>query len=897
MGMIDWNDWHSWFPHSAALTAVLADTLAGIAKKSPPYLFAPYWRLWKETLLVRNLTRSERFESWKPKSDHYVALRAIKAKVAHRDEPQPVLEVLENCLKDGLPTVLLGEPGAGKTTALEALAYRLARSAYRCDITVWTILTAVASLLFYFDWRLAAAWIASFSIWEILRHRAVVPLFIEARSEYGGGDVSEWREKILKDSLGEKPLLTSRNQHAFLVDGMNEVQASLHGAFVEGWRGLLQPTRGPKHPVRAVFTSRIGEDPSPILRPETLATICELDDSAVREFLRIYESRKAADARSQYVPEQTNVEFEELKSKGLLKSRGIGRNPYWLRMIVESGLYTRNRGVLFLRFAEKLIQREIAEKPEGRKRNPNWRIVPLEIEMEALGKLALAMHEAHRIGFADEAGWDAGRTAIRNSLRDLPYLPDDVLGEAEAATLVSMEPTKRVEFVHQLVQEFFVAYALRRQETHVLARLQDPHWWPPLLMLGALLLDHHSLVNAVLRDGERSLRVFLAAALLGVVEEPSVESRRAVISALQSELSFQVTERQEIAVEVLSRIAGDELADSFAAAFDEAENIRPAVVKLLGHIKTKRSCEILLRLLRTREGNFVADALAQMPDLAVQPLIELLHDPDDDLRASSTRALSKIRDKRSVEFLIPLLQEKAYGVKSGAAIALGEIRDARAVEPLISVLHGADRDLYHHARHALGKIGAPAVEPLVAVLNDGDASFRWRAAQALGETRDDRAVQPVLVAIRSDSKNLVDMKSVQLWTNLEKTWWALKIMQEGLSHYADNTSGTAAKILGLARDPEAVELLGWAFSHGPYLVRAYAAEALGEIGDRRALSILAAALRDDYPVVRGMAAAALARMGDRRALAILRESLDEKHSVVKEMVLQAIRDIEAYSEN
>jgi len=43
----------------------------------------------------------------------------------------------------------------------------------------------------------------------------------------------------------------------------------------------------------------------------------------------------------------------------MLEQGGIGRNPYWLQMLVKGGVYTRNRGELFEQFARELITREL----------------------------------------------------------------------------------------------------------------------------------------------------------------------------------------------------------------------------------------------------------------------------------------------------------------------------------------------------------------------------------------------------------------------------------------------------------------------------------------------------------------------------------------------------------
>jgi HEAT repeat protein len=85
-------------------------------------------------------------------------------------------------------------------------------------------------------------------------------------------------------------------------------------------------------------------------------------------------------------------------------------------------------------------------------------------------------------------------------------------------------------------------------------------------------------------------------------------------------------------------------------------------------------------------------------------------------------------------------------VRQGAAKALGEIGDERAVEPLMKALR---RDSYVRwsAVVALGKIGKSAVEPLIGVLSDDNWRVREYAVRALGEIGDERAVEPLIKAL------------------------------------------------------------------------------------------------------------------------------------------------------
>jgi HEAT repeat protein len=127
------------------------------------------------------------------------------------------------------------------------------------------------------------------------------------------------------------------------------------------------------------------------------------------------------------------------------------------------------------------------------------------------------------------------------------------------------------------------------------------------------------------------------------------------------------------------------------------------------------------------------EALAQMGEPAVGPLIAALRHENDRTRTQAARALGSIGDARAVEPLMTVLREdKTPIVRANAAYALGDLGDARAVEPLLGALE--DESVRAPAATALGQIGDPrAVEPLRAALDDADEEVREAAREALGK--------------------------------------------------------------------------------------------------------------------------------------------------------------------
>jgi HEAT repeat protein len=173
-----------------------------------------------------------------------------------------------------------------------------------------------------------------------------------------------------------------------------------------------------------------------------------------------------------------------------------------------------------------------------------------------------------------------------------------------------------------------------------------------------------------------------------------------------------------------------------------------------------------------------------------------------------------------VEPLIASLKGRE-DVRAAAAAALGEIDDDRAVEPLIAAVKDPGANVRAAAARALGQLGdVRAVDRLIMALRDHESVVRGAAAVALGEIGDLKAVEPLINVL----------------------------------HGREDVRAAAASALGQIGDPRAVEPLIAALKDLRLCVAA--AEALVQIG-APAAAPLVASLRDRAEVVRNAAAEAL----------------------------------------
>jgi len=261
----------------------------------------------------------------------------------------------------------------------------------------------------------------------------------------------------------------------------------------------------------------------------------------------------------------------------------------------------------------------------------------------------------------------------------------------------------------------------------------------------------------------------------------------------------------------------------FAPTLLRAQDAPDEVAKLiakLGDPKTEVRLETVQKL---REST--AD------DRVIPPLLQMLKDPDLEVRKAAIDDLAEARDPRAIDPLLGMLEETNADIRARVITALGYIAGPKAVDPLLATLK-QDAALRTTIIDALWRLGDNrAVAPLIELLKDKEPATSGAAAEALGYLSDDRAVEPLL-AIARDEKSPIRAQ--------------------------------AMNALGLLRETRVVDIALPLLQSPDAALRGDAIMALGYIGDARAVAPLVAMLKD--PEMRETAVWVLGNYRDARAI-------------------------------
>lgn len=475
---------------------------------------------------------------------------------------------------------------------------------------------------------------------------------------------------------------------------------------------------------------------------------------------------------------------------------------------------------------------------------------------------------------------------------------------------------------------------LQSGEPQVLSSAFHQHLFPcpPSTPTEGFARMHQRVMLGPLRDGAQIVGI------VGTVEDvtPQVARERALGQALRSPDPHVRDE----AAKAVAAVEAIETPQAFTPALaDDDWRVRRAATEGLAPHAHRSMLAALLEGLKEghRDFNVLSSALTLVANANVdltRPLIELLQDPDPDLRMQAALALGDHHRPGGNEALIAALHDTDVNVRFHAIEALGRLRASEAVDALAEIAESGDFFLAFPAIDALAQLndprvidrligllripllrdpvvdaighlgGSESVPALVAILDEaGTAGLvatalarihdRYQArytggAFIAGEVRrmmTASAEQQVLNALAGDrgdhTRALVTVAS----------WLTGRAVQRTLASLLGRPESAPAIVEAVVRQGTGiVELLIEQLSDGDDQARAAAIVALGRIGDRRATPALIELLDDDRATVLA-ATAALAQLGDPQAYRPLLPLLGHDDVSIRQAAIGALNSI------
>jgi CRP-like cAMP-binding protein/Flp pilus assembly protein TadD len=443
---------------------------------------------------------------------------ALEGQSLIRQTPEDVSQLIA----DDQYVVVLGEAGAGKTTVLRRMMLDLASDAAQALARPG----GKAVIPFFLKLNMLSP------------DRRLEDLVLETLHSYGILEF-ESKEELTDLLMGRGPHARQVGGFVFLMDGLNEM-SSLTAVRHDVSRFIQEYSRH-----RFVMACRVRHY-APIVRFRTVM-LQRLAGDDIETFLTGY---LGADRGRRLA--------RDIHSDPQLKD--LAQTPLALYMFAQiakssQAALPKNRGVLFGRFADNLLERTDTEwwKIFGRSKSR----VPLTIRRATLASLGLTMQEnevwavsrtrwmsivAHVLYLYREAATSEEREATRT------VLPQDVMEEIMYSGLLRYSGDRElVEFAHHTLQEFFAALALRNQGADLEPLLDTDEgrrqWSGTTVLLYGISRHKAELLLKVLGRGNDYSRLWLSAECLANAGDDISLAADSLEAALPEESSLDETQR------------------------------------------------------------------------------------------------------------------------------------------------------------------------------------------------------------------------------------------------------------------------------------------------------------------------------------------------------------------
>ncbi|MBF0591826.1 MAG: HEAT repeat domain-containing protein [Nitrospirae bacterium] len=480
-------------------------------------------------------------------------------------------------------------------------------------------------------------------------------------------------------------------------------------------------------------------------------------------------------------------------------------------------------------------------------------------------------------------------SAIQEILPDLYLKPEDaedILKEISASHgLLKKQADGWYGFLHLTIQEYFAACAMYEGRRYNIAIENSfKPWWEEVILLLAGIGDSTELIKGLFEKPDDIFDHNLMLAGRCLAEKPTLKGGGKLREAVLNKLRGFVVSAGKYWLNKVNAI--DVLAENGEIDFllallreEKTDNhVGRRIAEALGKIEDSSiAADLMPILLDKKTGNFVrrniAEALRNLGDSSiVAKLMPVLLDEKTDyiVRTFIALALSNLGDSSIVADLMSILRdEKTHNdLRSSIVFALGNLGDSSIVADLVSILRDdkTDTDVRTFIAEALGNLGdSSIVVELMSILCDEKThnDLRSNIVFALGNLGDSSIVVE-LMSILCDAKTDNDLRCS---------------IAEALGNLGD--ARIVAELMPILRDAKTDNDL-----------RCSIAEALGNLGDARIVAELMPILHDKKTdkFVRCSIASALGKIGDLSIVAELISMIGDVRSayIIWDNIVQTI---------
>jgi len=259
-----------------------------------------------------------------------------------------------------------------------------------------------------------------------------------------------------------------------------------------------------------------------------------------------------------------------------------------------------------------------------------------------------------------------------------------------------------------------------------------------------------------------------------VIQSLSDSTNPGVIDVFFQRLPHEEEHERELMVRCLSRLArttGARIEDQVVGVLaDENPEVREAAVKLLCEMPNQktvlRTFLLHLRGLASWLRDRCIDSISSMGQDLVGPMVELMDDPDEDIKVSAMHLVSKARDPRVIPAVRKIFQSQSdWWVRVMAADVLARFPERQVMDTLAARLH--DPDLRYGVIHALGQMNVPFVIPhLLSCIEDPQRGIRMAVLDSLRRQTDPMVVHAIFERAVKDPEDSVQEKALVILENM-----------------------------------------------------------------------------------------------------------------------------------